>query len=150
MKPKDQPTYIGFHVTHPQHAVKIAKEGFLPSSQGMLGPGTYFARSLDAAYSKVGPQGGRGAWIIAEIRMGKVFEVHRGRIDSNTVSSGAWHSKFDTCYCSHPNDNLDEFCIKDPDKHIIRWVMVIEKEYDPKVEKLGLDTEFDSTQCICV
>lgn len=150
MKPKDQPTYIGFHVTHPQHAVKIAKEGFLPSSQGMLGPGTYFARSLDAAYAKVGPQGGRGAWIIAEIRMGKVFEVHRGRIDSNTVSSGAWHSKFDTCYCSHPNDNLDEFCIKDPDKQIIRWVMVIEKEYDPKVEKLGLDTEFDSTQFICV
>ena len=45
---------------------------------------------------------------------------------------------------------LNGFCIKDPDKQIIRWVMVIEKEYDPKVEKLGLHTEFDSTECICV
>ncbi|CAF4827706.1 unnamed protein product, partial [Rotaria sp. Silwood1] len=57
-KLKPQPTYIGFHTTKADSAVKIAKGGFLPSSQGMIGPGVYFARSLEATIGKVGAAGG--------------------------------------------------------------------------------------------
>jgi len=148
-KPKHQPTYIGFHTTKADSAVLIAKSGFLPSSKGMLGPGAYFARSLQATIGKVGLSGGHGAWIIAEIRMGDVYVTKRQSIDPNFVTNGAWRDQYDTCYCVHPDDNLDEFCIKDPKKQIVKWVIVIKEEHDPKVKKLGLDTEFDSTAYGC-
>ena len=142
---------------------KIARGGFLSSSQGMIGPVVYFARSLEAAIGKVGRNGGHGAWFIAEIRMGKVYAIEKRLIDITPgnmsynvglhrfVSSGEWHTEYDTCYCIHQNDNLDEFCIKDPQTQIIRWVIVIEEEHDPKVKKLGLDidTEFESTAYSC-
>lgn len=47
-------------------------------------------------------------------------------------------------------ENKDEFAIKDPAKQIVRWVIVIEEDFDPKVEKYGLLTEFDSTKCGCI
>ena len=66
------------------------------------------------------------------------------------VSSGEWHAEYDTCYCIHSNDNLDEFCIKDSQTQIIKWVIVIEEEHDTKVKKRGLNTEFESTKCGCI
>ena len=45
---KFQPTSnIGFHQTSFSSAIKIASSGFKPGSQGMFGPGIYFARSFD-------------------------------------------------------------------------------------------------------
>ncbi|CAF4810978.1 unnamed protein product, partial [Rotaria sp. Silwood1] len=148
-KLKPQPTYIGFHTTKADSAVKIAKGGFLPSSQGMIGPGVYFARSLEATIGKVGAAGGFGAWIIAEVNMGKVLVVHRHSRDQDIARTGEWHAEYDTCYCIHPDDNLDEFCIKDPTTQIVRWVTVIEENDDPNVKQLGLDNEFESTKCGC-
>lgn len=148
-KPKRQPTYIGFHTTKPDAAIKIAQGGFLPSKKGMIGPGVYFARSLEATIGKVGAAGGFGAWIIAEVHMGKVLEVRRHSSEQTKASEGKWHDQYDTCYCTHSDNNLDEFCIKNPETQIIRWITVIEKEHDPKVEKLGLDNEFESTAYGC-
>jgi hypothetical protein len=107
-------------------------------------------------------QGGTGACIIAEIRMGKVFEFNKNEIypigRSNSfdkkkhsyVRNSEWQNEYDTCYMNHETDNKDEFCIKDPRKQIIKWVVVVDRQYDPKVVQYGLDTEFDSTKCNCV
>jgi hypothetical protein len=126
----------------------------------MLGKGVYFARSIEDTLEKA--KGGKGACIIAEIRMGNVYEFHKKSIWPveknpdydrglhNFVKSSAWHEDYDTCYMNHEYDNLDEFCIKDPKKQIIKWVAVIDKEHDKKVAQYGLDTEFELTKCYCV
>ncbi|CAF1312937.1 unnamed protein product [Adineta ricciae] len=160
-KSKSGLTYIGFHQTTPQAAVSIAKSEFIPSISGMLGPGTYFARSLDGTNVKVGRNGGFGAWFIAEIDMGKVYVTEKRFYDTKPgnpfynagihrfVGNGEWHVEYNTCYSIHDDDNLDEFCIKDPTKQILQWVIVIEDSFDRKVKLYGLDTEFDSTECGC-
>lgn len=96
--------------------------------------------------------------------MGRVFSVEKHLIQQDKnggnasynpaihrfVQNGEWHAKYDTCYLIHGNDNLDEFCIKDPDKQIIKWVVILEKPFDKKVELYEMDIEFDSTKCGCI
>ncbi|UJR11837.1 hypothetical protein I4U23_016017 [Adineta vaga] len=159
-KSETSSTYIGFHQTTPKAAVSIVKSEFLPSKSGMLGPGTYFARSLDGTEYKIGRDGGYGAWFIAKIEMGKVYLIEKdlinngkgktSRYDAVThqfVSNGDWRTEFDTCYCIHRDENLDEFCVKDPATQIRKWIVVVTENFDPKVKCYGLDTEFDSTVC---
>ena len=153
-------TYIGFHTTTPEAAVAIIHSEFKSSEKGMLGKGVYFARSIEDTIGKARSKG--GACIIAEVRMGKVLEIQKHQVywtrnsvtyDANLVDfvlSSKWHADYDTCYLNHDKENKDEFCIKDPVKQIIKWVVVVDKSYDKKVEQDGLDTEFDSTACFCV
>ncbi|CAF2804844.1 unnamed protein product [Rotaria sp. Silwood2] len=152
------PIYIGFHRTTPQAAVSIAKSEFRGSLKGMLGPGAYFARSTDATLSKIGKADQIGAWFVAKISMGKVFEVDedsiRSRSNNNVepvlqpfVQNGEWHAEYDTCYFKHHIESKDEFCIKDPEKQILKWVVVIEPPHDRKISAYGLDTELNSGPC---
>lgn len=160
-KKNPKATYIGFHITSPEAVASIVHSEFRCSKSGMLGAGVYFARSIDSAVYKA--VGGKGAYIIAEIRMGRVYEFNRElayitsgfkRPDNNEletfVKCSKWHADYDTCYMNHPDETKDEFCIKDPHKQIIKWVVVIEKGHDTKVEEYELDTEFDSTKCFCI
>ena len=153
--------YIGFHTTVPKSAVLIAHSEFRISDRGMLGKGVYFARSMQDTIGKANTSG--GACIIAEIRMGRVFQVEKQSIyvTANNpyynrdlhdfVRHSLWHDEYDTCYLNHNFDqSKDEFCIKDPVKQIIRWIVVIHEQYDAKVRHYGLDTEFNSTQCSCI
>jgi hypothetical protein len=154
----NQPHYIGFHTTDPDSAIGIAHSEFRPGKNGWLGAGVYFARSIAGTIGKAKSEG--GAHIIAEIRMGKVYEIERGHIDRkhptfndkefDFVHHSKWKDEYDTCYMIHEHDNRDEFAIKDAATQIVKWVMVIEQEYDPKVERYGLLTEFDSTICGCI
>jgi hypothetical protein len=57
--------------------------------------------------------------------------------------------EYDTVYYNHPDDNRDEFCVKSTDQ-ILKWVMVVNEEYDEKVRNYRLDTEFDDTKCGCI
>jgi hypothetical protein len=82
----NQPHYIGFHTTDPDAAIGIAHSEFRPGTCGWLGPGVYFARSVQGTIGKAKSDG--GAYIIAEIRMGKVYEIERELIDKH-------HSRFD-------------------------------------------------------
>jgi hypothetical protein len=66
------------------------------------------------------------------------------------VHHSEWHAEYDTCYMTHSNDRLDEFAIKDPDKQIVKWIIVVDEEFDNKVERLGLEYEFDTTECHCI
>ena len=156
-KKDNQPHHIGFHTTTPEAAIAIARSNFRPSSKGMLGAGVYCARSVEGTDDKANSY---GAWIVAEIRMGKVYEIEKphimpghSRYDHQLavfVRSSQWHGEYDTCYLIHDQDRLNEFCIKDPEIQIIKWTIVIEKEFDNKVSQYGLDTEFNSTKWCCI
>ncbi|CAF4556432.1 unnamed protein product, partial [Rotaria sp. Silwood2] len=125
---------------------------------GWLGAGAYFARSIDGTIGKA--RTGGGAYIIAEIRMGKVYEVHRNLIHKkhtlfnrqvyDFVHRSKWQHDYDTCYMIHEHDDRDEFAIKDPERQIVKWVIVVERPFDYKVARYQLDTEFDSTKCGCI
>jgi hypothetical protein len=153
------PIYIGFHRTTPEVAMLIAKSDFNGSLKGMLGPGAYFARSTDATLSKIGKPDQTGAWFVAEISMGNVYPVEEHSIRSyagntmydndlrQSVTKGEWSNNHDTCYFKHSIDSKDEFCIKDPKKQILRWVVVIETPYDKNIDAYGLDKELGSGSC---
>ncbi|CAF3413255.1 unnamed protein product [Rotaria socialis] len=140
--------YIGFHRTTPEAAVTIAHSDFAISTKyesTMLGHGVYFARSMEETEGKANAD---GAYICAEIEMGRVKEV--GPEDRNSLR-GTTHlwKEYDTVYYNHPNDSRDEFCVKSTDQ-ILKWVMVVNEEYDKKVRNYGLDTEFSDTTCGCI
>jgi hypothetical protein len=141
--------YIGFHRTTPEAAVNIAHSDFAISTKyksTMLGHGVYFARSMEETEGKANAD---GAYICAEIEMGKVKEVGPGpERDSLRGTTHLWKD-YDTVYFNHPNDSRDEFCVKSTDQ-ILKWVMVVNQEYDEKVRNYGLDTEFDDTKCGCI
>ncbi|CAF1118625.1 unnamed protein product [Adineta steineri] len=160
IKPKlidNQPHYIGFHTTDPMAAISIAHSQFQPGRPGWIGQGIYFARSVAGTIGKAKSEG--GAFIIAEIRMGRVYEVERqvitkghARFDAQIYEyahRGKWKDDYDTCYMLQNPESTDEFAIKDASQ-IVKWVTVIEQDFDPKVERYGLLTEFDSTKCGCI
>ena len=92
--------------------------------------------------------------------MGKVYEVEREvitrghpRLDPKEleyVHRSKWKADYDTCYMLQNPESADEFAIKDSEKQIVKWVIVIKEGFDPKVETFGLLTEFDSTKCGCI
>lgn len=157
-KKEPQPHYIGFHTTTPEATILIAHGNFRNSVSGWLGAGVYFARSVDGTLGKHRSAG--GAWIIVEVRMGKVYEVSRNKIDPKHpmydpnvyeyVTKSKWKQDYDTCYMLHDDERRDEFAIKDPHKQIVKWVMVIDEQFDRKVKLYGLDEEFQSTRCYCI
>ncbi|CAF1462853.1 unnamed protein product [Adineta ricciae] len=139
--------YIGFHQTDPSSAILIAHSDFMISTKyesTMIGHGVYFARSREGTDRKANRH---GAFLCAEIYMGNVLRInpdqrqlYRGKND--------WWEEYDTTYFCHTDPRLDEFCVKSPDQ-VLRWTVVIEKEFDERVEEYGLDTEFSDTKCGC-
>lgn len=159
---ENHPVYIGFHRTTPEAAFRIAMSEFRPSAGGMLGPGAYFARSTAETMGKIGKATQTGAWFVAEIRMGNVFEVDESLIRQTPnnssydydlhryVHDGEWSKKYDTCYFRHSTESKDEYCIKDPATQILRWVVVVEAPHDRKIYSYGLATEINSAACGCI
>ncbi|CAF4756525.1 unnamed protein product [Rotaria sp. Silwood1] len=117
-------------VFHGNNYKPQARCEFRASDKGMLGKCVYFARSIADTIGKAQCEG--GACIIAKIRMGKVFEF-----DKQTIYS--------TGKSTQRDQQLYHF-----KKQIIKWVVMVDKEKDPKVEQYGLDIEFDSTECYCI
>ena len=141
--------YIGFHRTTPEAVVSIAHSDFRIStdySSTMLGHGVYFARSMEATEGKANAD---GAYICAEIEMGRVKQVNRERSMNSLRGTTHLWSDYDTVYCNHQDDSRDEFCVKSTDQ-ILKWVMVVLEPHDEKVRNYGLDTEFDDTKCGCI
>ncbi|CAF3355130.1 unnamed protein product [Rotaria socialis] len=148
-KNPDDTLYIGFHRTKPEAAVSIAHSDFSISTNPrttMLGQGVYFARSMAETEGKANSA---GAYICAEIQMGRVKNVSPGSDINALRGTRDWWATYDTVYYNHSNDSRDEFCVKSPDQ-ILRWVMVVDPECDEKVRNYGLDTEFDDTKCGCI
>jgi hypothetical protein len=142
--------YIGFHRTSAEAAAKIAHSDILPSRTPpqMLGYGIYFARSIKYTEGKARHGLTGGGIICANIRMGRVLEVDKTQIAA-VCNTDIWHANYDTVYYTEDDEKRDEFCIKSADQ-ILKWVMVIEEQCDPKVRNYGLDTEFSDTRCGCI
>jgi len=138
--------YIGFHQTKPEHAILIAHSDFRRSEKPpqMLGFGIYFARSLKNTFGKARNQ---GAFICAQIRMGRVKEITRSQLHQ-VKDSNAWWNEYDTVYLNNDEEKRDEFCIKDSSQ-IIKWVIAIDDQYDRKVADYGMNKEFADTVLGC-
>lgn len=143
----DAGTYIGFHRTTAESALLIAHSEFRRSTKPpqMLGFGIYFARSIK---NTIGKARFDGAIFVAEIRMGKVKEVTSQEIPT-VRDSDQWHPEYDTVYYNHETDQRDEFCIYD-ESQILQWIIVVNDDFDSKVEDYGMDQEYEDTKCFCI
>ncbi|CAF0734112.1 unnamed protein product [Didymodactylos carnosus] len=111
----------------------------------LLGFGIYFARSIARTEGKAREA---GAYICAEVRMGKVLEVTRN--DTHRVSnSDMWWTDYDTVYYRHDEEEKDEFCVKSPDQ-VLRWIIYVEQPMDRKLGQYGMDVEYNDTACDCI
>ena len=86
-----------------------------------------------------------GALICAEIELRHVRRITKSEIHE-VCNSNEWWKDYDTIYYAHEQENLDEFCVKDP-AQILRWVIVVN---DDRLHRYGLDTEFTNTRCSCI
>ncbi|CAF2041357.1 unnamed protein product [Rotaria magnacalcarata] len=143
----DYPIYIGFHRTEADAAISIAHSdmriGDIPPQ--MLGYGIYFARSIESTDGKARKD---GAFICAEVRMGKVLMLFRSEL-WQVSNSNAWWDDYDTVYFKHEREDKDEFCVKSSEQ-VLRWVIYIEPPMDRKLKLYGMDEEFNDTSCHCV
>jgi hypothetical protein len=140
-------TYIGFHRTTAKSALLIAHSAFRRSTTPpqMLGFGIYFARSIE---NTLGKARFAGAIIAAEIRMGNVKEVKQYEL--HTVrNTDRWYPEFDTVYYNHENDQRDEFCVYD-ESQILKWIIVIDEQFDQKSHEYTMDQEYADTACFCI
>jgi hypothetical protein len=140
-------TYIGFHRTTAKSALLIAHSAFRRSTTPpqMLGFGIYFARSIE---NTLGKARFAGAIIAAEIRMGNVKEVKQYEL--HTVrNTDRWYPEFDTVYYNHENDQRDEFCVYD-ESQILKWIIVIDEQFDRKSHEYTMDQEYADTACFCI
>ncbi|CAF1670056.1 unnamed protein product [Didymodactylos carnosus] len=114
----------------------------------MLGHGIYFARSL---HSTEGKARAHGAYICAEVimDMGKGVKYVTVETRNEVSNTDEWHKEYDSVYYRHPDNNYDEFCVKSVEQ-ILKWVIVVEPDFDKRPEEFGLTTEFDGTRCCCI
>ncbi len=111
-------TYIMYHGTTMEKAMKILGEGFRRSSDGMLGPGVYVSRSKEKASRYPSNAGGEQLAILKlSVRVGKVK-----RIDSQGhLLQRTWHQHgYDTAWvpanCGMVSSGLEEDCVYDPSR----------------------------------
>ncbi|KAK2860981.1 hypothetical protein Q7C36_005147 [Tachysurus vachellii] len=110
--------FIMYHGTTWANALKIQAGGFIPSLNGMLGPGVYLSRSFQKA-SKY-PRNGRQqklAVLKVNVRVGKVKRIdYQGHPLQTT-----WHQHgYDTAWvppnCGMVASGLEEDCVYDPNR----------------------------------
>ncbi|TRY95492.1 hypothetical protein DNTS_026150 [Danionella cerebrum] len=110
--------YTMYHGTTMETAKKIKREGFKPSSGGMLGPGVYVSRSKKKAsfYPKI--NGGEKLAILKlRVRVGKVKKIdYQGH-----PLQKSWHQHgYDTAWvppkCGMVRSGREENCVYDPSR----------------------------------
>jgi hypothetical protein len=120
---RDKQIVVGFHQTSHTAAYSIAKDNFRNSKDGWIGPGIYFATSLNHTEFKANQF---GAYICAQVDLGKTRRI----TDPKTWSS---EERYDTIYYQHPK-GADEFCVHDV-KQILSWIIVINQDPNEHVLK---------------
>lgn len=128
---RDNEIVIGFHQTSHTAAYSIARTGFHPSKGGWIGPGIYFATSLNHTEFKANQF---GAYICAIVDLGRTKRIKHPT---------EWRTgdNFDTVYFEHPR-GYDEFCVHNP-QQIRSWIIVVEQDPDTTL----LKTKEDNPPC---
>ncbi|CAF1111896.1 unnamed protein product, partial [Brachionus calyciflorus] len=113
---------VGFHQTTIEAAKCILATQFLPSKDGMLGPGIYFANNYDITENKRNQSTEGGAIFCAKIDLGKVLEIS-DKLDSRDV-----HKSYNTKYLHHQGgEKFDEYVIYSADQ-IIEYTIIVEMQ----------------------
>lgn len=105
------PAYTMYHGTSAVAAVQIRREGFRPSSGGMLGAGVYVSRDVQKARN-YGP-----VVLTCRVWIGKVKRIDR----QGHPLQKSWHSAgYDTAWvppnCGMVPSGLEEDCVFDPSR----------------------------------
>lgn len=114
-----QDAYIMYHGTSLGNAIKILRDGFVPSTSGMLGPGIYVTRSFQkaAAYPKHLPPGDEQVILQLRVQVGRVKRIDHQRHPLQKK----WHQAgYDTAWvppnCGMVASGLEENCVWDPSR----------------------------------
>ena len=101
-------TITMYHGTTRSNARSIKREGFRPSSSGMLGPGVYCSRDINKARQY---GGSNGVILRLEVSVGKVYVINN-RSDRNSN----WQNyDYDTAWVKPGvQDSGEEDCVRDP------------------------------------
>ncbi|CAF1048763.1 unnamed protein product [Didymodactylos carnosus] len=129
----DNQIVIGFHQTRKEVAYKISSEGFRTGPIGMMGPGVYFATSLDHTEFKARQF---GAYICAKVNLGRVFRTTQRGV----VPPG---STYDTIYFVHP-EGSDEFCVLRTEQ-ILVWIIIVYQDSRLRFEDQSIHDRFDGS-----
>ncbi|KAK2900689.1 hypothetical protein Q8A67_008804 [Cirrhinus molitorella] len=122
--------YIMYHGTTMRRALRIQREGFRPSSGGMLGPGVYLSRDMEKASRYPEDDRGRQRAIIrVEVRVGKVKRIdYKGHPLQKTWYQHGYDTAWVPPNCGMVRSGLEEDCVYDPSR--IRVLEIIENDYD--------------------
>ncbi|KAL1280728.1 hypothetical protein QQF64_015328, partial [Cirrhinus molitorella] len=110
--------YIMYHGTTMRRALRIQREGFRPSSGGMLGPGVYLSRDMEKASRYPEDDRGRQRAIIrVEVRVGKVKRIdYKGHPLQKTWYQHGYDTAWVPPNCGMVRSGLEEDCVYDPSR----------------------------------
>ncbi|KAK2900690.1 hypothetical protein Q8A67_008805 [Cirrhinus molitorella] len=111
-------TYIMYHGTTMENALRIQSEGFRRSSDGMLGPGVYVSRSKDkASRYPLNATGQQLAILKLSIRVGKVKRIDcQGHRLQKTWHQNGYDTAWVPANCGMVPSGLEEDCVYDPSR----------------------------------
>ncbi|XP_063060624.1 uncharacterized protein LOC134453806 [Engraulis encrasicolus] len=123
--PGNNGRYIMYHGTSREAAESIQKDGFRPSSDGMLGRGVYLSRDLNkASRYPLNLDKSQRVVIKVEVRVGKVKKIDR----QDHPLRKTWHDEgYATAWvppdCGMVQSGLEEDCVWDPSRITILEVI---------------------------
>ena len=85
--------YIMYHATDAGNVPSILREGFRPSTEGMLGPGVYASRDINKTLA-YGNEDGRRVVLKLLVFTGKVKRI----VQQGDPGQYSWHGEFDTAW----------------------------------------------------
>uniref|UniRef100_A0A4W4FPK3 PARP catalytic domain-containing protein n=1 Tax=Electrophorus electricus TaxID=8005 RepID=A0A4W4FPK3_ELEEL len=121
-----QKRYIMYHGSTLRNARKIKRQGFIRSSDGMLGPGVYVSRSFRkaCAYPKHLKAGQRAVVLKLSVRVGKVKKINRkGHPLQKSWSQAGYDTAWVPPRCGVVKSGLEENCIWDPKRIRVQEVL---------------------------
>ena len=130
-EPKSGRTYVMYHGTTQEVANAILKNGFQPSTKGMLGPGVYLSRDLQkASRYPIKLHEHKRVVLRVKVNVGQVKKIDNQHHPDRTT----WHDcGYDTAWvpphCGMVPSGLEEDCVWDPARITVMGIIA------PKVKR---------------
>ncbi|XP_062407929.1 uncharacterized protein LOC134099153 [Sardina pilchardus] len=123
--PGDNQYYTMYHGTSKEVAQIIKKNGFKPSSDGMLGPGVYLSRDLQkASHYPLDLREHERAVLKVVVNVGKVKRVDRqGHPLQKTWHYNGYNTAWCPPKCGMVRSGLEEDCVWDPKRIKVRRII---------------------------
>ncbi|KAF7705845.1 hypothetical protein C0J45_5523 [Silurus meridionalis] len=111
-------SYVMYHGTTWENAVKIQRGGFIPSLSGMLGRGVYLSRDFNKAAKYPLKQRNQALAVIqVKVRVGKVKRIdYRGHPLQKTWHQHGYNTAWVPPNCGMVASGLEEDCVYNPSR----------------------------------